>query len=62
MLYYDMVVATARMMGKPSISFKELHKNLLKVTEALGQKIDETQLKQAWREFKHVPIPRMTYA
>lgn len=49
--YYDAVVNTARMIGNPRVSKKQLVKVLSRIADAVGQKLDDVQLNIAYQQF-----------
>jgi hypothetical protein len=59
--YYDIVVAVARMINNPKISWREFQKVAYGYANRAKIELDEKEMKVAWREFSTASAPRIIY-
>lgn len=57
--YYDIVVNVARVLNKPRLTKTELLKVSTRIANAINQKLDESLLITAWKEFSKAPLSKV---
>ncbi len=62
MNYYDAVVAAAQVSGNVRASYKTIAPVVMMAAKAVGQTVDERELKAAHREFRKVITKRQFFS
>lgn len=62
MNYYEIIVAAARMVNNPRISWREAQKVICGFVNLTKTTINEEELKKAWREFSSAKASKIVYS